>query len=453
MKRFLSKLLIFFMTISLFCVNNVSYAQNPPEIVASYALLMDYETGQVLYEKNGYQTVYPASTTKVWTAYVVLKNVSDLSQKVLIQNLEPIEGTSMYLQNGESFTVKELLEGLLITSANDAAVVLARFVSGSEQNFVNLMNEEAKKIGANFTHFNNPHGLPDTNHYSTPYDMALMARQAMSNETFRQIVKMPSVTFSQSETCFTERYFVNTNKLISSTAKVEYNGQTVNMKYDIVDGIKTGYTNDAGKCLLSSAVKNDMRLISAVYKSNGDSAFLDSRALLDYGFNNFESRLVVDKDNFKETKKVSLSKQKELVYQPKYSYKVVVPKNIGTNNYSTTVKLNDIKLPIKKDQVVGNLEIYNEGNLEHQVELVAVEDVDFIFSIPNKETLYKILLSIGLVCLAGVFTLSLYKINQKRMQNSKYSNVTYINQRRKNQNIFSNKNGRNIYKTKNHFKK
>ena len=175
MKKGLSIFLIIVSAISIFIGNiTYSFADNLPTISAPYAVLMDYETGQVVYVKNGDQRVYPASTTKMWTAYVVLKHVDDLSQRIRIENLEPIDGTSMYLQNGESFTVKELLQGLMITSANDAAVVLARFVSGNEQEFANLMNEEAKKIGAKNTHFNNPNGLPDENHYTTAYDMAVM---------------------------------------------------------------------------------------------------------------------------------------------------------------------------------------------------------------------------------------------------------------------------------------
>lgn len=455
MKRVLCNFLIFLLVITFFINDKTAFAQNSPQIVAPYAVLMDYETGQILYEKNKDQVIYPASTTKAWTAYVVIKHVEDLSQRILIQNLEPIEGTSMFLQNGESFTVKELLEGLMITSANDAAVVLARFVSGSTESFANLMNEEAKKIGANYTHFNNPHGLPDPNHYTTAYDMALMARQAMSNETFRNIVKMESVTFPKTDYTFTERQFTNSNKLISSTAKVNYNGQMVNMKYDIVDGIKTGYTNAAGRCLLSSAVKNDMRLISAVYKSNGDEVFLDSRKLLDYGFDNFESKLIVNKDEFSETKDIFLSRQKTLTYQPKYSYKVVVPKNLGDSNYSTKTNLEKIKLPIKKGQVVGSLDIYNEDKLEHSIELVATDKVEFVFPFFNNKSIPKILTPLLLAIGVGIFAFS--KINKnKRSKVTPYSNVVNINSRRKrkNKNIFSNKKrSKNIYDTRDYFKK
>ena len=185
MKKIFSFILTLLITfLPVFNINNLSFADSKPNLTAEYAVLMDYETGQVLYSKNGYNKLYPASTTKAWTAYVVLKHVSDLNQVVEIKDLPIVDGSSMYLKEGESFTVKELLDALLIHSSNDVAMVLAKYVGGSVENFVNMMNNEAKAIGAKNTHFNNPHGLPDENHYTTAYDMALMARKAMDNDIF-----------------------------------------------------------------------------------------------------------------------------------------------------------------------------------------------------------------------------------------------------------------------------
>ena len=335
MKKIISLLIAFSITITSFLANtNKSYADNEPNLTAQYAVLMDFETGKVLYNKNGSQKLYPASTTKAWTAYVVLKHVSDLSQVVEIKDLPPISGSSMYLKNGESFTVRQLLDALLIHSANDAAVVLANYVSGSIEEFVKLMNIEAKSIGAKDTHFNNPHGLPDDKHYTTAYDMALMAREAMNNEVFRDIVKTKSVSFPATQEYPYERYFVNTNKFLTSNDKVNYKGQEIPIKYDIVDGIKTGYTDAAGRCLLSSGIKNNMRLISAVFKTEGNDLYLDSRTLLDYGFDNFSSKTIINKDDYIGTEKILLSKQGKLVFEPKYSYKVVLPNGSKENNYT-----------------------------------------------------------------------------------------------------------------------
>ncbi|MGL4912790.1 MAG: D-alanyl-D-alanine carboxypeptidase family protein, partial [Romboutsia sp.] len=320
MKKNIS-LLVAFLMIFTFILSNTgkSFANNTKlDLTAQYAVLMDYETGQVLYGKNRNTKLYPASTTKIWVAHVVLKHVPDLNQVIEIKDLPPIEGSSMYLKNGESFTVKELLDSLLIHSSNDAGYVLAKYVSGSVEAFCDLMNKEAKDIGAKNTHFNNPHGLPDVNHYTTAYDMALMSREAMSNEIFRSIVKTNSLSFEATEAYPYSRIFKNTNKFLNSNDKINYKGKDIDIKYDIIDGIKTGYTDDAGRCLVSSGVKNNMRLISAVFKSNGNNLYLDSRTLLDYGFDNFTTTTIVNKDEYIDSKRILLSKQGELLYEPEY---------------------------------------------------------------------------------------------------------------------------------------
>ena len=416
MKKIISLLIAFSITITSFLANtNSSYANNEPNLTAQYAVLMDFETGKVLYNKNGSQKLYPASTTKTWTAYVVLKNVSDLSQVVKIKDLPPVDGSSMYLKNGESFTVRQLLDALLIHSANDAAVVLANYVSGSIEEFVKLMNIEAKSIGAKNTHFNNPHGLPDDNHYTTAYDMALMAREAMNNEVFKDIVKTKSISYPATQNYPYERYFVNTNKFLTSNNKIKYKGQDIPIKYEIVDGIKTGYTDAAGKCLLSSGVKNNMRLIAAVFKTEGDNLYLDSRTLLDYGFDNFTSKTIINKDDYIGKKKVLLSKQGKLVYEPKYSYKVVLPNGSKENNYTQKIKLDKLNLPIKKGDKVGKLEIYNDKKLEHSVDLIARNDVNSIFSfITENKTIMSIIKLLFTLFILFIIAIVIIVINKKK---------------------------------------
>lgn len=329
MKKIISFLLAFSIAITSFLAKSDKiFADNEPNLTAQYAVLMDFETGKVLYDKNGSQKLYPASTTKAWTAYVVLKHVSNLSEVVKIENLPTVDGSSMYLRNGESFTVRQLLDGLLVHSSNDVAVVLANYVSGSIEKFAELMNKEAEAVGAKNTHFNNPHGLPDENHYTTAYDMALMSREAMNNDVFRDIVKTKSISFPATQEYPYERYFLNTNKFLTSNEKMNYKGKEIPVKYDLIDGIKTGYTDAAGKCLLSSGIKNNMRLISAVFKTSGNDLYMDSRTLIDYGFDNFKSETVIKKDDHIDKKNVFLSKQGKLVYEPKYSYKVVDRKSV-----------------------------------------------------------------------------------------------------------------------------
>ena len=418
MKKFLSLFVaIIIMFYTFLNSSNISYANdNSLSLPAEAAVLMDYETGEVLYSKNGNKKVYPASTTKAWTAYLVLKHKPNLNESIKIIKDLNVEGSSMYLKSGEIFTVRELLESLLIHSSNDVAVVLAEYISGSVHEFINLMNNEAKSIGAKNTHFNNPNGLPDENHYTTAYDMTLIARECMSNDTFREIVKMKSVSFPATQAYPFERYFINTNKFLSSTEKINYKGKNIDIKYDIVDGIKTGYTDDAGRCLLSSAVKNDMRMISAVFKSTGNDIYLASRTLLDYGFNNFYNKTIIDKNKYRHSKRVLFTKQKELTYEPEFTYKVLLKNGSSTNNYSTKTNLDKIKLPIKKGSKVGSLEVYNGKKLETTINLVATNDLNSVFGalVENKiiSTILKIIILILIVLFIGLLYIRM--INKKR---------------------------------------
>ncbi|MBO3443246.1 D-alanyl-D-alanine carboxypeptidase family protein [Clostridium sp. CCUG 7971] len=436
MKRILSLLVSCLIAFTSFLSTaNISFANNAkPNLTAEHAVLMDYETGKVLYDKNGSSKLYPASTTKAWTAYVVLKHVPDLSQVVEIKDLPPVDGSSMYLKNGESFNVKQLLDALLVHSSNDVAVVLARYVGGgSVEKFVELMNKEAKAIGAKNTHFNNPHGLPDTNHYTTAYDMALMAREAMNNEIFRNIVKTKSISYQPSESYPHERYFVNTNKFLTSNEKINYKGNQIDIKYDIVDGIKTGYTDDAGRCLLSSAVKDNMRLISAVFKTTGNDLYLDSRTLLDYGYENFYSTTIVTKEKQAGTKKIFLSKQKELSYEPEYSYKRVLPKGQKESSYTTKANLARTKLPIRKGDKVGTLDVYNSGKLEHSIDLIAKNNVNSVFAFitENKAVMSIIKLATLIVISLVIIVIAFVIMRKRRKKRKPYNRNIYSKKRGK----------------------
>lgn len=434
MKRFISFLVSLLMTFSFFVGNlSQSFADNKPQLAAQYSILMDYETGQVLFDKNGSDKLYPASTTKIWTAYVVLKNVSDLNEVIKIQDLPVIEGSSMYLKDGESFTVKQLLDAVLIHSSNDASYILATHVSGSEENFCKLMNKEAEAIGANNTNFTNPHGLPDDNHYTTAYDLALMSREAMSNDVFRNIVKTPYIKFDAADENSISRHFKNTNKFISSKNETfNYNGKDIPIKYDIVDGIKTGTTDAAGRCLVSSGVKDNMRLISVVCKSDSTNLYLDSRTLLDYGFDNYYSTTIINKDDFIKSKGMFFTKQKELIYSPEYSYKVVLPNGTKESDYTHKFNLDNINLPIKKGDKVGTLDIQNEKEIEHTINLIAKNDVNSVFGfITENKVLMNIIkvLAITFIVLIIIFiVLVIRKLLRKQKRNNR---KIYTSQKRR----------------------
>lgn len=430
MKKFLSFILACLISITTFSSPVYSFADSSDVSISSpNSVVLDYETGKVLYEKNGDKKIYPASTTKIWTAYLVIKNVKNLDEPVEINKQLYVDGSSMYLEKGEIFTVKELLQGLLIHSSNDAAEVLAEYVSGSTVEFAKLMNKEAKAIGANNTHFNNPHGLPDKEHYTTAYDMALMARESMSNEVIREIVSTKSVTFEKCDTptsrCFTTRVFYNTNKFLTSTEKIQYKGKNIDIKYDIVDGIKTGYTDDAGRCLLSSAVKNGMRVISAVFKDSGTQVYVDSRTLIDYAFDNYYTQTIINKADYTKSKRILFTKEKELLYEPAFNYKVVLEKgNPVSKDYTTKINL-DYDLPIKQGDKVGTLDVYNGKTLEKTINLVAKNDLNSIFGFLTENTTvkYSIRLALALITLFILFVISrIIKKRRIRKRKLRYSN-------------------------------
>ena len=391
MKKKLSYLIVCLITmITLINSSIVAFADETydnVDLMANYGVVIDYETGKVLGGKNIDSKVYPASTTKIWTAYLVVKNVKNLDEPVEITEPPGVDGSSMYLEVGEIFTVRELLQGLLIHSSNDAAVVLAKYVSGST-------------------------------HYTTPYDMAMLARKAMSEKVIREIVSTKSISFKQQNTATskinTSRYFTNTNLFLTSNDKITYRKQSIPIKYDIVDGIKTGYTDLAGRCLLSSAVKNDMRVIAAVFKSFGTNVYVDSRTLLDYGFENYTSKTIINKDDYTKTKRVLFTKEKEFIYQPKSSYKLIL-KNGEAQNSDYTYKENlDYHLPIYEGDKVGTLDVYNGNKLEKTIDLVSTSEIHSTFAFFTESNFLKILFKIILFLILAFVLFLAYAVIRKK---------------------------------------
>jgi len=337
-------------------------------------VLMDYESGKVIYKKNADQKIYPASTTKVWTAYCVLEKAKNLDEKIKIENMPEIEGSSMYLEDGEVFTTKQLLESLLIHSSNDVAYVLAKhYGSGDEKKFIDFMNQEAKKYGFTHTHFNNPHGLPDTSHYTTAMEMTSMSRIAYGNDVIRSIVAKKSVSFKKSNDVKLDRELYNSNKFLISTDEMEYKGKKIPFKYDIVDGIKTGFTDDAGNCLVATAKKNNTRMLSGVFFAPSGSLYHDSRFLLDYGFENFNSVTIYKKEDIKGQKNIKFAKPSSIKYSIANDYVVTTTrgKDISKDNYKVKYNFDKLDLPVKKGDIIGSMNIYEKGNMVSSIGLVA----------------------------------------------------------------------------------
>ncbi len=269
-----------------------------PELVGESAILIVADTGEVLFEKNSETKMYPASTTKILTAIIVIEDLL-LTDTVLGDHEAAFtEGSRIYVMEEESFTVEELLYALLLESANDAAISLAKKHSGSVDAFVKVMNERAISMGATHSNFVTPNGLPNENHYTTAADMAKIAAYSMKNSTFRNFVATYQHDLGPTNKQPETRHLSNSNRFLYGVGpgdKIEYKGKVIDIKYDIVDGIKTGYTNIAQNCFVGSAVKNNQRLITVVLKSKGNDVYKDTRQLLDYGFEAFTQYKILTK--------------------------------------------------------------------------------------------------------------------------------------------------------------
>ncbi|KXZ40117.1 D-alanyl-D-alanine carboxypeptidase (penicillin-binding protein 5/6) [Alkalithermobacter thermoalcaliphilus JW-YL-7 = DSM 7308] len=357
---------------------NFAYGQTPLYISAEAGILIEYETGTILFEKNAHKRMYPASTTKVVTALLVLENAK-LDDIVKIDyDLGYIDGSSMYLKKGESFTVRQLLECLLIKSANDAAVALANHVSGSVEEFAHLMNKRALELGCKNSHFTNPNGLPDPKHYSSAYDLALFAKEAMKYEVFREIVKTPYLRIPPTPQTPNERVFRNSNRFLwgeGGRHTIDYKGKTVNIKYDVIDGIKTGYTNVARQCLISSGQINNTRVISVVLKAEGKNIYIDSRKLIDYGLENYKLENIFSKEQIIGNKLIPLSKENTIKYGPSDDCKVLLRKDENLSKIHTNIVLDpNLSAPIKYNDIIGKIQIYKDNSLIYETNLIALSD-------------------------------------------------------------------------------
>ena len=252
-----------------------------PEIAEETGILMEATTGQVLFDKEMDEIRYPASTTKIMTALLILENVKDLSQTVtftdvITPDLAPGNST-INAQIGEQLTVEECLYGIMLASANEVCTQMAVYVAGSVENFVSMMNKRAAELGCENTHFVNANGLPDPNHYTTAHDLARILAEAIKNEDFCKISGSASYTIPPTNMTPYSRNLENSNALIKEG---EYH-------YEGVIAGKTGHTEAAKNTLVTAASRGGMTLVCVVLRSDGENRFIDTVSLFDYGFNNF----------------------------------------------------------------------------------------------------------------------------------------------------------------------
>lgn len=364
MKQYIYTKLVYI--VAIFCLFSFSTStaladtdkmQLPPEIVGQAGLVMDVLTGKVLYEKNAHSPFEPASPTKIMTAILALEkgNLSD----IVVTSEEPlrVDGSRIYLEEGEKLTLEQMLYGMMLNSGNDAAVAIAEHIGGDIESFVKMMNAKAREIGAYHTTFVNPSGLPDEGHLTTAYDLALISRYALLNlPEFRKIVSTKTLEIPwQAEEW--DRQLINLNKLL--------------WNYEGADGVKTGYTSTAGRTLVASATRDGWQLISVVLKSDAN-IWSDSMALLDYGFENFEIKNLVGKNSDVAEEDVKYGDPVKLV--TKDGLTSVVKKNDLPISKKLVIN-QDIKAPVSKGEVLGQLIFYQGEEQLGSVNLIAANDV------------------------------------------------------------------------------
>ncbi|MCM5703360.1 D-alanyl-D-alanine carboxypeptidase family protein [Larsenimonas salina] len=342
--------------------NVSSFVPAPPELNAKSWVLMDAKTGKLLVQHDADMRLPPASLTKMMTAYISEYEIDSggLSpdDKVRIsENAWRTGGSRMFVKVGSYVPVNELMQGIVVQSGNDATVAMAEHIAGSESSFADLMNQFASRMGLKNTHFMNPTGLPDDEHYSSAHDLATIARHIV--EDFPDHYKL-----------YSEKYFTwngirqpNRNLLLWRDSRV--------------DGLKTGHTEAAGFCLVSSGVENGTRLISVVMGTNSENARAqESQKLLSYGFRYFKSQKVYDKGAELKTVRVWGGKSNELSAGVNHDVFITLGRQGDTN---LTARINvdqELNAPIKKDQKIGTVDIVQNGSVIHTEPLVALEAID-----------------------------------------------------------------------------
>ncbi|MGI6049841.1 MAG: D-alanyl-D-alanine carboxypeptidase family protein [Acetivibrionales bacterium] len=430
------------------CLPVSAFAAAPPELSAEAYILIDMETGQVLAEKNADARRSPASTTKIMTALVALENASledEMTASADAINSVPYDYVRAGIKIGETMKFSTLLDLMLITSANEASNIIAENISpdGTMQGFTDLMNQKAADLGlkSESTHFTNSSGLEEETHYTTARDLAIISRAAMQNDIFREVVKRTEFTMPDTNLRKSSEWQVGhlafTNKLLISRST----------HYSEVTGIKTGYTDLAGLCLVSSAVNPDgLELISVVLGAQSEKyQFGDSQALLEHGFKNFRKQQLVQKGEYvarEEVEDAVDGKKVEIETNGELSY--ILPENQEERENDLTDEItyfeSPFKAPIEAGQVLGKKEYFYKGKSIGSVELVAKDSIEkttiailrdkYRQIISDKRFIFGVKAAAGaiLVILILIFILRLVNRRRKRRYGSYYP---YKSKRRK----------------------
>lgn len=353
----MKKLLSLLLALLILGIGSTTLAQGAPAVSAGGACLMEASTGRVLYEKNADVQLPMASTTKIMTALLAVERCS-LDEMVKIDDSAVgTEGSSMYLDHGETLSMVDLLHGLMLTSGNDAAVAIAIHISGSTEDFAKLMNSRAKELGCTNTNFVTPNGLHRSDHYSTARDMSLIACYAMQNKDFSDIV---STEYHQTTTGERSRTLKNKNRIL--------------WEYEGGNGVKTGYTQRSGKCLVFSAEREGMQLVGTVI--NCPDMWNTAKGLLDYGFENYEMTSLVDAQSMTFSVPVENSEKKHLAVAPEHSILYPTKKN-GEDTINVTHSLPELtEAPLMCGTELGSITVRVNDTYVATQNLIAIESAE-----------------------------------------------------------------------------
>lgn len=363
----MKKLCCLVLTIFIFCfcikvrAEDLNLAQN-----AKSAILLEASTGEIIFEKNSHEKLHPASMTKMMSMLLILENIEkgviNWDDIVTVSsNASSMGGSQILLETNEQMSVSDLFKGIAVASGNDAVVAMAEKIAGTEEEFVNMMNKRASELGLTDTNFKNCHGLDDANHYSSAADMSKIALELVKHEKLFEYTSIYEDYLREN----TDRKFwlVNTNKLIKF--------------YSGADGLKTGYTSEAGYCLTATAKRNNMRVIAVVMgEPDSKTRTSDVSSMLDYAFAQYETETFLSTDSILDTISINKGKKEFVDIVPKESVTILNRKTDEKKNANYELEMYDIKLPLKKGDVVGKLSVFVDDNLYRSIDVTVSDDVD-----------------------------------------------------------------------------
>lgn len=332
---------------------------------AKSAIMIEVSTGEILFEKNAHEKLPPASMTKMMSMLLIVESVEkgliSWDEMVTVsENASGMGGSQILLETNEKMSVDDLFKGIAVASGNDAVVAMAEKIAGTEDEFVKMMNNRAKELGLTDTEFKNPHGLDEANHYSSAYDMAMIAKELVKHPKVLEYTSIYEDYLRED----TDRkiWLVNTNKLVRF--------------YEGVDGLKTGYTETAGYCITTTAKKNDMRIITVVMgEPDSKTRNAETTAMLDYAFAQYEVETLLSENSILGKKEIEMGKQKYIEITPASEVTILNKKADTKKNATYEVEVDNLKAPLQKGDVIGNLTIKEDDKVTRTIPITVKEDI------------------------------------------------------------------------------